>query len=209
MSSIKPVNVAIFAGGEGKRLGKPCKPLTLLNGKPLLLHCIDKIEEDCVGRLAICSNNNPLLQGHPLLTTKGYECIEDQCPGFGPLSALAGAMAWCNRTHNGALLLTCPADTPFLPDNLLSTLLDTWHANQSEALVCSSFGRIHPTVGLWSADKLELRLQHFLKKTNQKKSLQRWLDQCRTTILDFTNDGNDPFFNINTPGELAHANKLK
>ncbi len=197
-SEHRTINLAVLAGGAGRRLNQPCKPLVELAGKALIQHCLDRLENPLIAQTAVCANENPAL------IERGLTCIADAQPGFGPMSALLGAMQWCHAANPHALLLTCPADTPFLPTNLLTELLATWQMLELEVLVVASHGQIHPTIGLWSPALLSQRLNSYLIKEG-KKSMQHWLGQCRHAVLDFTSQAPDPFFNINTPSDFEHA----
>ncbi len=179
-------------------MGYQCKPLLTLNGRTLLARTIDKLEQQGVEQWVVCANQRPeILQ-------LGLPTIADANSHHGgPLPALLAALAWSHQQHPNSLLLTCPCDTPFLPDNLLPQLLTTWQLLKPECLVVTSHNKIHPTIGLWSSQLSDRLAQHL--QTTTKASLLGWLQQCRHGILDFTQSDADPFFNINTPAELQLA----
>lgn len=189
---------AIFAGGQGRRVDFNTKPLLPLAGRPLLEHVTQTLRRQGVTEIALCARNNPELQN------LGYTTLPDH-PGKvgGPLAALVPALHWSQSASTPSLLFTCPADTPFLPNHLLRKLLSVWQQLELDALIVSSHGNLHPTIGLWRRD-LGPRLEHHLQQTNNF-SIKHWLDQCRFAILDYTKQGEDPFFNINTWQDLQQA----
>ncbi len=96
-----------------------------------------------------------------------------------------------------------PADAPFLPTDLVSRL----HAGltaDAEIAVARSLGRLHPIIALWPvalADALEAWLAQA-----DRHAVRSWLETRRWSAVDFAGeDGIDPFFNVNTPEDLALA----
>jgi molybdopterin-guanine dinucleotide biosynthesis protein A len=98
-------------------------------------------------------------------------------------------------------VLTVPADTPFLPRDLVTRL----SAAGTPALARSG-GRIHPVVGLWP---LALRddLRRSLREAGVRK-VEAWTGRLDPAIVDFEAGAIDPFFNINTPEDLTRAEAL-
>ena len=72
------------------------------------------------------------------------------------------------------------------------------------AVACSG-GRTHPVIGLWPvalADDLEAALRAGDRK------IDRWTARHGVTEVSFAHAAVDPFFNINTPDDLAAAERL-
>ncbi|MEM6595775.1 MAG: molybdenum cofactor guanylyltransferase MobA, partial [Pseudomonadota bacterium] len=63
----------------------------------------------------------------------------------------------------------------------------------------------HPTFGLWPVslrDDLRAALQEGVRKVVQ------WTDRHGTALANFPAEPFDPFFNVNTPEDLARAEEL-
>ena len=79
-------------------------------------------------------------------------------------------------------------------------------------LACAkSNGRHHPVFGLWPVEK-RLALQDAMTVENIRK-IDIWTSRYKMGAVDFSTDLIDPFFNVNTPEDLAQArdflNQLK
>ena len=165
------INAAIFAGGEGRRMGHQCKALMPLNGQPLIDHVIKRLQPQDFASIAVCANSRREI------IEQGYPCIPDpEQPVEGPLAALLAAIQWSNRQNPNALLLTCPCDTPQLPTNLAPALYEVWQHLELDCLVVASHGRIHPTIGLWRPGLTKLILQ--LLNNTRNPSMKQLLHHC-------------------------------
>jgi molybdopterin-guanine dinucleotide biosynthesis protein A len=187
----------ILAGGLSRRMGGGDKPLLPLAGRPLLAHVIERLRPQ-VGALAVNANGNATR-----FAPFGLEVVADDSADFaGPLAGILAAMNWAKRLHpSAAAVLTVPADTPFLPRDLASRL----KAAGAPSLARSG-GRIHPVVGLWPL-RLRDDLQRALRGEGIRK-VEDWTARFDPAIVDFEAGAIDPFFNINTPEDLARAAAL-
>ena len=102
-------------------------------------------------------------------------------------------------------IVTAAADTPFLPADLVPRLLLAAETQGKPiALARTGAGR-HPTFGLWPAalrDDLRAALAEGVRK------VVLWTDRHGTAMADFPTGRFDPFFNVNTPEDLAEAAAL-
>src|SRR6185437_878053 len=98
-------------------------------------------------------------------------------------------------------ILSVPADTPFLPKDLVSRLLTATPAH--DVVLASRGGWTHSVIGLWSpalAQPLEDALRQGARKVDA------WARRFRLATVAFDEDVPiDPFLNINTPAELDAA----
>jgi molybdopterin-guanine dinucleotide biosynthesis protein A len=185
----------ILAGGEGRRLGGRDKALVGMAGRTLAEHAIARLAPQ-VGRLALSVHGES--REHARF---GIEVLPD--PGgerVGPLAGLAAGLAWL-ETEGGTHLATVPVDLPFLPADLVARLLD---GGAGGAAVAVSGGRMHPTCGLWPVG-LRGRLAAALAAGERR--LGRWADLAGAARVEFPPADPDPFFNVNTPGDLAEAGR--
>lgn len=198
----------ILAGGLATRMGGGDKGMLEIGGRSLLSRVIDRITPQA-GPVAINANGDPArFDGF------GLPVIADSIAGHpGPLAGVLAGLDWAAGLGAEAIV-TVAADTPFFPDDLVARFQDT-AMGQTHPLVLaatkgdaqtkskSKSGLIrHPTFGLWPValrDDLRAALQDGLKK------VVLWTDPHGGRECLFGADQGDPFFNVNTPDDLAKA----
>ncbi|MDR3494623.1 MAG: molybdenum cofactor guanylyltransferase MobA [Ancalomicrobiaceae bacterium] len=188
----------ILAGGQSRRMGGGDKCLSPLRGRTLLDHVVDRLKPQ-VGRLILNANGDPL-RFRPF----GLDVVTDSLPGQpGPLAGLLAGLRHAEAagpaiTH----VLTVAADTPFLPQDLAGRLAGALAETGAEIALAVSDGRVHPVVALVPvtfADRLEADL-----RSGTARRVEAWLRQVAVAEVAFSGEP-DPFFNVNTPDELALA----
>jgi molybdopterin-guanine dinucleotide biosynthesis protein A len=187
----------ILAGGQSRRMGGGDKCLLPLNGRPLLAHVVGRIAPQ-VAALALNANGDATR-----FAGFGLPVVADDAADFaGPLAGILAALDWAAQNQPTVpAVLTVPADTPFLPRDLLARL-----AAKGAPAVARSAGRIHPVVGLWPLSMRD-RLRSALREEGLRKA-EDWTTRLAPAVVDFDAGPVDPFFNINTPEDLARAAAL-
>ncbi len=191
----------ILAGGLASRMGGGDKGLRLLAGRRLVDHGIARLAPQ-VARLAINANGDPAR-----LADLGLPVIADPVPGRpGPLAGVLAAMEWGAGLGADAVV-TAPADTPFLPRDLVARLravADGVPGGLAIAASPDAAGRLraHPTCGLWPV-ALRAALRRDL--SGGQRRVWHWAEAQGAALAVFDNGGNDPFFNVNTQDDLAIA----
>ncbi len=182
----------VLGGGQSRRMGGVDKGGTLLDDRTLLQHAIARLEPQ-VKALAI---NTPA-------PVDGYAHAPDTVPGrVGPLAGVLAGMEWA-RSAGATHLATAATDTPFAPVDWVAACAHAVKENTPVAMA-SSNGRIHPVFALWPV-VLADDLHRFLTVEDQRKIIV-FAQRHGLVEVEFANaaDG-DPFFNINTPEDLAVA----
>ena len=203
----------LLAGGQSRRmfadgLGQGDKGLLEIAGKPMLAHVIERIAPQ-VGRMVINANGDPAR-----FSAFGLPFVADTVGGHvGPLAGVLAGMRWA-REHGPAaeFILTASTDAPFVPADLVARLAAALQGPGGGARIAlaRSDGHLHPVIGLWPvqlADDLEGALHDGVRK------VLAWTDRHGTLGVDFApvaigKESVDPFFNANTPDELAEARRL-
>ena len=193
---------AVIAGGLSRRMGGGDKPLLLLGGRAILDHVLDRFGPQC-GAMVINANGDARRLKHYLLPV-----LADPVEGFaGPLAGLLAALDWAAENRpDAALVATVPGDCPFLPHDLVERLSSARRSGRAEIALASSGGRSHPVAGLWPV-ALRAALRHALLEEGLRK-VSFWTDRHSTARADWAADPVDPFFNVNTPEDLAEAGRL-
>lgn len=183
----------VLAGGQARRMGG-MKALRPLAGQPMIAHVIGRIGPQ-LGPLAI-NANAPGYEGF------GLPVLADPVAGFpGPLAGILTGLRWAaglGVSH----LLSVPGDAPFLPRDLAARLAAA--AEPGRPVIARSAAGLQPVVGLWPV-ALAGELADWLERGSPK--VRAWAAACDATICDFPapEHGPEPFFNVNTPEELAEA----
>lgn len=192
----------VLAGGLSRRMGRD-KTMIDLAGKPMIAHVVDRLRPQVSG-LAV---NAP----RDALPGNGLPVLPDIVPGHaGPLAGVLAGLIYTREAMPGAShLLTVPADTPFLPVNLMAGMAA--EAGPERIVIAASLGRIHPVVALWPISLTD-DLANWLADPENRR-LQSFIARHPSATVDFpaveTASGPlDPFFNVNTPDDLARAEQI-
>jgi molybdenum cofactor guanylyltransferase len=190
----------ILAGGLSRRMGGGDKGLLQLGDRSILGHVIARIRPQ-VSALALNANGDALR-----FADLGLQVLPDSVPGFaGPLAGFLVALSWAANHPSATHVLTVPADTPFLPRDLVARLQSAIRDSGDSAMAARQ-GRSHPVVGLWPVgwgDKLRAAVT-----TEGLRKVEAWTDRMNTRAVSFDDAPADPFFNVNTPDDLAAAEKM-
>jgi molybdopterin-guanine dinucleotide biosynthesis protein A len=197
----KPRGV-ILAGGRATRMGGGDKGLREVGGRRLIDHVIARLGPQC-GRLAINANGDPAR-----LVEFGLPVLPDSLPDHpGPLAGVLAGLDWA-AGQGAEAIVTAAADTPFFPTDLVARLQAA--AGPSGLCLAGSpdeDGRMqrHPTFGLWPValrEDLRAALRDGLRK------IVLWTDGHGAGLARFESAPFDPFFNVNTPEDIATAERL-
>ena len=192
----------ILAGGQARRMGGVEKGLLDLGGQSLLAEVIARISPQCES-LALNANGDPTR-----FSGFGLRVLPDDIPGHpGPLAGILAAME-AGHQAGFSHILSVAADTPFFPRDLAARLAVALSPAHPLALAASrAEGRLnrHPTFGLWPVD-LQVDLRAALLAGQGKVGL--WAEKHGAALVEFRVAGHDPFFNVNTPGDLAVAQAI-
>lgn len=191
----------ILAGGRSSRMGGGDKTLLRLGGGTMLSQAIARLAPQAE-RIALNANGDPAR-----FAVCGLPVIADATGDFdGPLAGVAAALEW-GAAQGARRVLTVAGDTPFFPADLHARLA----ATPPDAIaVAASQGRAHPTFALWPV-ALKTDLDAFLESGERRATT--FVARHPSIAVDFppvTLGGTtiDPFFNVNTPDDLAEAERF-
>jgi molybdenum cofactor guanylyltransferase len=191
------ISSIILAGGLATRMGGVDKGLMLLQNKPLIAHVIERLKPQ-VDEMII--NANREIEQYQ---TFGLPVFQDEIPDFiGPLAGFSLGLQ--HAKHD--FLLTAPCDSPLLPLDLASRLMQALLKSDAQIAVATSEGDAHPVFCLCKKEVLP-SLQAFIVQGGRKVSA--WQKSLKYIEVDFT-DCSEAFVNLNTFEELtALALKLQ
>lgn len=186
----------ILAGGAARRMGGGDKPLRALGDGTLLSHVIGRIAPQVAG-LALSANGDPAR-----FARFGLAVLADaDADRPGPLAGILAGMDWAAAAGAEAVV-SVAGDTPFLPPDLVPRLLLA--GGGGPALAATAGGR-HPTFALWP-----VRLRDDLRAALERgeRRVAAFADRHGAETALFPDRPFDPFFNVNTPDDLARARAM-
>ena len=180
------ITAVVLCGGRATRLGGIDKPLADLAGKPLLAHVIARLAPQ-VDTIVLSGGHNPHYADF------GYPVVADGDPGQGPLAGIVSALAVVDT----GWVLTTPADTPFLPSNLVDALAPFCRAHG--AAVVSAGGHRQNLTMLLDEQEAASIVEFY---RSGGRAVHRWLVARGVGEVDMPKAH---FFNVNTPEDLERA----
>jgi len=180
----------VLAGGLGRRMGGVDKGLQLLHGKAMIEHALARLAPQ-VDDIVINANQN--LERYRAF---GHRVVSDEISGFaGPLAGLHAGLGAVAHP----LAVTVPCDSPFLPLDLVSRLMNSIAEN--DLAVAKTGDQPHPVFALVRTS-VKKNLEAFLAGGGRK--IDAWYASLKVVEVLFDDEA-DAFRNINTLEELGRA----
>ncbi len=169
-------------------MGGVDKALLAAGDRPLIEHLLARLAPQA-GAIAISANGDPARYAHLQLPV-----LADDVTGRGPLGGVLRGLDWA-ASIGAHTLLSVPGDTPFIPADLVLRL------GAAPAWAESATG-IHPLVAVWPVG-CRTALAEWL--ASQPSGRVRAFGATIGMRGVWFADTPDPFHNVNTPEDLAHA----
>ncbi|HEX6458483.1 MAG TPA: molybdenum cofactor guanylyltransferase [Thermoleophilaceae bacterium] len=134
---------AVLAGGAGSRFRGASKPAALLAGRPLVSYPLEALADVCDRVAVVCK------RGTDLPALDGVERWDEPDEPRHPLAGIVFALAQAD----GAPVLVCAADMPFVTADACRSLLAT--PPKGLAVVAAADGVLQPTFGLYAGRALD------------------------------------------------------
>lgn len=192
----------VLAGGLARRMGGGDKSLQMLAGRPILDHILQRFSPQ-VDAMILNANGDAAR-----FDRWGLPVAGDAIPDYaGPLAGVLAGLAWA-RQHNPDVtdIVTVPGDGPFLPRDLVARMVAARDTAGADLACAVSAGQAYPVVGLWP-----VRLHDDLRRAmvdEDIRKVDRWTARHKLVQVEFAAQPVDPFFNANTPDDIAAAERL-
>lgn len=204
----------ILAGGKGRRLfaDKPGeKPMVQLGRQPMIGHVVERLQPQVLELAIATTAHGASARSLRKLVGKDVEILNDTVAEkdggpVGPLGGLLAGLEWARRAAPYCILLvTVPADVPFIPFDLVSRMAGHMHVVETDVLVLRSGARSHNAIALWST-KLGPKLREAIERDGIRK-VEDFIARLRMAELVWPRrlSRPDPFHNVNTPEDLQAA----
>ncbi|HEX2215916.1 MAG TPA: molybdenum cofactor guanylyltransferase MobA [Xanthobacteraceae bacterium] len=192
----------LLAGGLARRMGGGDKALLNIGGETILERTLARLAPQCA-RVIINANGDLARFAFTRLPV-----VADDVEGFaGPLAGILAGLDWAAaNAPDVEWVASVPGDCPFLPRDLVAKLHAACERGKT-SLACARSGEWrHPVVGLWPV-ALRGDLRRALVDEGLRK-IEVWTARHGVAIADWQDQPVDPFFNVNTPDDLAQAQRL-
>jgi molybdopterin-guanine dinucleotide biosynthesis protein A len=137
----------------------------------------------------------------------GCQVIADSIGGFqGPLAGVLAGLDWVHANRkNASWLATFACDAPFFPADLVERLIAGTETTCAGIAVAASGAQHHPVFAVWStaiaASSKDLQ-------DGESRKMDDFIANYPNVRVPFPAGAADPFFNINTPEDLAAAEQM-
>ena len=164
------------------------------------MHALARIRPQCA-RLAINANGDA-----SRFSALGVAVAPDTIAGFvGPLAGVLAGLEFA-RAQGLDDALSLSVDSPFAPPDLALRLRQARAGAGADIAVAASGGRRHHVVALWPV-RLAEALRAALAVEGLRK-VESFVERWQVVEVEWPTAPLDPFFNINTPEDLAEAERL-
>ena len=190
----------ILGGGLSSRMGFLEKGLLTIGGVSLLGRVKVRLSKQI--EKVILNANGDLSRFDGL----GLPLVNDTISGYaGPLAGVLAGMDYAAR-EGASHIVTVAVDTPFYPWDLVARFDKTGEDLCMAVTPDPDRGLAqHPTFGKWPValrDDLRMALKDGVRKVVQ------WTKPHGCVNVEFTVNPFDPFFNVNTPADMAKAEAM-
>jgi molybdopterin-guanine dinucleotide biosynthesis protein A len=199
--SDNPTLGLVLAGGLARRMGGGDKLRTRIGGATILDRVLERMRPQCT-RLVLNANGDPAR-----FADTGLPVVADDVPDFaGPLAGILAGLDWAAmHAPDIDFVASVPGDCPFLPSDLVARLHAVRTVSMPLASARSGEWR-HPVVGLWPV-ALRADLRQALTEDRLRK-IELWTARHGVALADWPAEPVDPFFNVNTPEDVAAAERI-
>ncbi len=198
---------AVLAGGKARRMGGGDKCLLRLGDLTLLEHILANVSQQ-VDHVVLNANGDL-----SRFAQFGMATVVDAVDGHaGPLAGILSGMIWARRCVPGARwIASFPGDSPFLPADLVERLYTAVAGADAELGTVFSGDQAQPVCGLWPVHLADA-LREAIEQRDVRK-VDAWTAgyRCARVVYEPAQAGGplpDPFFNINSPGDLVAARRF-
>lgn len=187
----------ILAGGQATRMGGGDKCLLSAGGNVTLLERIVSRIGPQVACLALNANGDPAR-----FAASGLPVLADTVRDAGPLAGVLAGMRWA-QAQGCEAVVTVAGDTPFFPDDLVARLVAE---REGQPVALAATDRPHPVFALWDVSLAPALAQAL---NGGIRRVAAFAEAHGAATVRFPQTGAlDPFFNINTPDDLAQVQQL-
>jgi len=191
----------ILAGGKGSRMHYQEKPLLALGNKRVIDWILQSASPQ-VEKLLLSVNKEP-----GLYATLHLPIVSDTLNNAGgPLAGIHAAMLWIRANDPDCTHLACfPGDVPWFDSDYVERILQKMCEEHTRVGWLQTNLQCQPLFSVWDM-RLESELGEALLKSVYSPML--FIQSQLNSLVTLTNTATGHYLNLNTPDELAHAERL-
>jgi molybdopterin-guanine dinucleotide biosynthesis protein A len=191
----------VLAGGLARRMGGGDKALLKIGNETILDRVVARLEPQCP-HIILNANGDP-----GRFERFELPVVADDIPDFaGPLAGILAGLDWAAANTEIEWLASVAGDCPFAPRDLVERLHEA-RRKEGMPLACAKSGDWrHPVAGVWPIS-LRADLRRALMEEGLHK-IEVWTARHGVAIAEWDDQPVDPFFNVNTPEDLAAAAEI-
>lgn len=191
----------VLAGGRASRMGGEEKSFLRVGAFSIIERVLSVLRGQCES-IIINANGDAAR-----FATFGCPIVPDTLPDHpGPLAGVLAALDHvAEQRPDAAFVLTVPGDAPFLPLDLIARLEDRRVADRAAIVRARSGDNDHGVVALWS-----VALREDLRRALVVEGLRKvgaFAARHPLATVAWPAAPIDPFMNVNTPDDLAAAER--
>jgi molybdenum cofactor guanylyltransferase len=198
--SSSSTSAVIFAGGRATRLGGANKALLDVGGSPIIDRILGALGPLVDERLVL--TNDASIGARP-----GVRLVFDPEPHAGVLAALASGLGQAR----GGLCLAVACDMPFVSRALFEHLLDVQRQQDADVVIPRAGDYLEPMHAVYRREPVLAAVRAALARGQQRMVSYfpsvRVVEVGESEVRRFDPDLR-AFFNVNTPADLAEAQRL-
>ncbi|WP_148883253.1 molybdenum cofactor guanylyltransferase MobA [Thermococcus aciditolerans] len=186
---------AVLAGGRSRRFGGD-KLLVRIDGKPLILHTIERVElARGVDEIVVISSR----ENADMIEALGYDVLVDTLM-IGPIGGIYTALSLGDA-------FVVAGDMPLILPEFIDFIIDRFLEAKKPACVPRwANGYLEPLHAAYSQDFLPLLREKIEEGNYAINRAVRESDACYVDIEELPEEWRESFFNVNTRGDVE---KLK
>ena len=179
----------VLAGGKSSRMGHD-KGLVEFNGKPMVMHSVNKLNEVCQN-VFINANN-------PEYNNFGHDVIPDVLPDIGPLGGLFSCLFFSKAKYN----IFLPCDMPLISVDILKALARFKNLAPIGMPVHEN-GYIEPLISLFDKEVVNSIIKLIITGSYRVDELLNYNPFYLIPLQEiFSSEDNWQFHNVNSKEEL-------
>lgn len=199
---VTPANVSLvlFAGGRATRLGGVNKALLPVGGMPIVERILGELRP-LIREAVILTNDESLA------ILGGVRLIPDALAHAGVLPALADGL---ERAH-GTLCLAVACDMPFASGAVFEHLLRLQEQEDADVVIPRTGQHLEPMHAVYRRAPVLSAIRAALARGENRMTSYLRDVRVREVLaaeLEALGPGDRAFFNVNTPADLAEAQRL-
>lgn len=192
-------SIIILCGGRSRRMGRD-KGSLVLNGKPMVLHVLDTVEDIVDEIVLVLRDPEQINKYKPILKDidTPIKIVMDETKDQGPLIGILTGLSHINSKYAQIL----PCDSPFISKSFILKMFETAETEEFDAIVpIWDDGHIEPLHSIYKKHVVDI-IKYLIK--NKKRNVKSLTESLNVKYVDVgeLDESTMSFQNLNTINDL-------